>query len=480
LAAGPEDFPLVSDKKEYCGLFGVFGDPEAVQKVYLGLFSLQHRGQESAGIASTDGQTIQHHVGMGLVREVFTPADLKRLSNPAAIGHVRYSTTGSSRVENAQPMLAQYSRGQVAVAHNGNLTNAKLLRDEFEAYGSIFRTTNDTEIILHLLARPSGGALADPFAAVLDQLEGAYSLLLLTPTEMIAACDPYKFRPLSLGRLGNAWCVSSETCAFDLLGIEFVRDVQAGEIIHISAEGVSSSIYCHPERLKPSHCIFEHIYFSRPDSHIFGDSVHAVRRNLGRQLAREHPVDADVVFAVPDTGNSASIGYAYESGIPFDIGFIRSHYVGRTFIQPHQNDRDSSVKVKLAIMHEVVKGKRLIVVEDSVVRGTTTRGKMRALREAGAREIHLRVSSPPVRNPCFYGIDFPTSDELLASGRTPHEIAQFLGVDSIGYLSVPGLLSCVSRPPADYCGACFTGRYPVPVGVHVGKYAMERHQLSMF
>jgi amidophosphoribosyltransferase len=474
----------VTDKKENCGLFGVFGHPAAVEKVYHGLFLLQHRGQESAGIASTDGkadgQAMKLHVGMGLVRDVFTPESLAALRAPRAIGHVRYSTTGSSSIENAQPMMAQYSRGQVAVAHNGNLTNAKLLRDEFEAYGSIFRTTNDTEIIMHLLARPSNGGLADPFGAVFDQLEGAYSLLVLTPDEMIAACDPYKLRPLSIGQAGGAWFVSSETCAFDLLGIKYVRDVEPGEIVHITAAGLRSSIYCHPERIKPSHCIFEHIYFSRPDSQVFGDSVHAVRRKLGRQLAREHPVDADVVFAVPDTGNSASIGYAYESGIPFDIGFIRSHYVGRTFIQPHQADRTSSVQIKLAIMREVVKGKRVVVVEDSVVRGTTTRGKMRALREAGAKEIHLRVSAPPVRNPCFYGIDFPTTDELIATGRTPHEIAEFLEIDSIGYLSVPGILSCVSRPPSHYCAACFTGRYPVPIGQNVGKYAMERHQLSMF
>ena len=468
------------EKKEYCGLFGVFGDAEAVHKVYLGLFALQHRGQESAGIVSTDGVDIKRHVGMGLVRDVFRPADLARLKNNAAIGHVRYSTTGSSNIENAQPLVVEYARGQVAVAHNGNLTNARLLRDQYENRGSIFRTTNDTEVIVHLLAEPENAKRLDPYGWVLDQLEGAYSVLMLTPHEMIAACDPYKFRPLSLGRLGQAYVVSSESCAFDLLGVEHIRDIAAGEIVHISRDGLTSDIYCHPDRIKPSHCIFEHIYFSRPDSRVFGDSVHAVRRNLGRQLAREHPVDADVVVAVPDTGNSASVGYAQESGIPLDVGFIRSHYVGRTFIQPSQQDRDSAVQVKLNIMREVVTGKRVVVVEDSVVRGTTTRAKMKALREAGAKEIHLRVSAPPVRHPCFYGIDFPTSSELIANQRTPQEVADFLEIDSIGYLSVPGLLNCVSRPPSHYCTACFSGRYPVSVGARSGKLAMERYQLTMF
>ncbi|NIA21931.1 MAG: amidophosphoribosyltransferase, partial [Anaerolineaceae bacterium] len=363
---------------------------------------------------------------------------------------------------------------------NGNLTNAKLLRDEFEAKGSIFRTTNDTEIIVHLLAALASENPVDPFAQALDHLEGAFSLLILTPGEMIAACDPYKLRPLSLGQLGQSWVVSSETCAFDMLGVQHVRDIKPGEILHISSSGLRSSTYCHPDRLRQAHCVFEHIYFSRPDSRVFGDSVHAVRRNLGRQLAREFPVEADVVVAIPDTGRSASTGYARESGIPLDIGFIRSHYVGRTFIQPNQAERSSSVQVKLNIMREVVDGRRVVVVEDSVVRGTTTRGKMQALRDAGAREIHLRVSSPPVRHPCFYGIDFPTTDELLASNRTQREIAEFLGIDSIGYLSVPGMLSCVSQPPGDYCAACFTGRYPVPIGARHGKYAMERHQLTMF
>lgn len=467
------------EKKEYCGLFGVFGHAEAVHNVYLGLFALQHRGQESAGIASTDGENIKLHIGMGLVRDIFKPDDLARLRNSAAIGHVRYSTTGSSRIENAQPLVVEYARGQVAVAHNGNLTNAKLLRDQYENRGSIFRTTNDTEIIVHLLAEPENAQRTDPYGWVLDQLEGAYSILMLTPNEMIAACDPYKFRPLSLGRLGDAYVVSSETCAFDLLGVEYIRDIAPGEILHISRDGLTSRTYCSPDRIRPSHCIFEHIYFSRPDSRIFGDSVHAVRRNLGRQLAREHPVAADVVVAVPDTGNSASVGYARESGIPLDVGFIRSHYVGRTFIQPSQNDRDSAVQVKLNIMREVVNGKRVVVVEDSVVRGTTTRAKMCALREAGAKEIHLRVSAPPVRFPCFYGIDFPTSAELIAHQKTPQEIADFLRIDSIGYLSVPGLLGCVSRPPSHYCTACFSGRYPVSTDGR-GKLAMERHQLSMF
>ena len=482
----------MNDKRENCGLFGVFGHPEAARLTFMGLFALQHRGQESAGIASAaaDGRGLKHYVGMGLVREVFRDSDLQALRNPVAIGHVRYSTTGFSRIENAQPLVASFSRGTVAVAHNGNLTNAKALRDQFEAQGSIFRTTNDTEIILHLLARPEMAQAADPFARVLDRLDGAFSLLLLTPSEMIAACDPYKIRPLSLGRLDGAYVLASETCAFDLLGVEYLRDIEPGEILHItgagpeapaaSGAGLRSATFCHPERLRPAHCIFEHIYFARPDSYVFKDSVHAVRRKLGRQLAREQPVAADVVFAVPDTGNSASVGYSLESGIPLDIGFIRSHYVGRTFINPDQRDRDILVQAKMNPMREVVAGKRVVVIDDSVVRGTTTRGKMKALRRAGATEIHLRISSPPVRNPCFYGIDFPTTDELLAAARTPAEIAEFLGIDSIGYLSVPGMLSCVTQPPDHYCTACFTGRYPVPICGASGKFAMERHQLSMF
>lgn len=448
--------------------------------VHQGLFTLQHRGQESAGIASSDGEVIKHHVGMGLVRDVFDAQQLARLRNPIAIGHVRYSTTGSSRVENAQPLVVEYSQGQVAVAHNGNLTNARVLRDEFEAKGSIFRTTNDTEIIVHLLARPETQDRPDPLGYVFDQLEGAFSLLVLTPNEIAATCDPYKLRPLALGKLGDAWAFSSETCAFDMLGIEYIRDIDPGEVLRVSRSGIRTSRFCHPDRIRPAHCIFEHIYFSRPDSYVFGESVHAVRRNLGAQLAREHAVDADVVFAVPDSGNSACVGYSRESGIPMDIGFIRSHYVGRTFIQPNQRDRDRMVRVKMNCMREVIDGRRVIVIDDSVVRGTTTRGKMKAIREAGAKEIHLRISAPPIRNPCFYGIDFPTTDELIAANRSVEEIREFLGIDSMGYISLPGLLSCVSRPPDHYCTACFSGRYPCPVDGRGDKYAMERHQLSMF
>jgi len=470
----------VSERREYCGLFGVFGHPDAVAMVHQGLFTLQHRGQESAGIASSDGQVIKHHVGMGLVRDVFDAQQLARLRNPIAIGHVRYSTTGSSRVENAQPLVVEYSQGQVAVAHNGNLTNARVLRDEFEAKGSIFRTTNDTEIIVHLLAQPETQDRSDPLGYVFDQLEGAFSLLVLTPDEIAAACDPYKLRPLALGKLGDAWAFSSETCAFDMLGIEYIRDIDPGEVLRVSRSGIRTSTFCRPDRIRPAHCIFEHIYFSRPDSYVFGESVHAVRRNLGAQLAREHAVDADVVFAVPDSGNSACVGYSRESGIPMDIGFIRSHYVGRTFIQPNQRDRDRMVRVKMNCMREVIDGKRVVVIDDSVVRGTTTRGKMKAIREAGAKEIHLRISAPPIRHPCFYGIDFPTTDELIAANRSVEEIREFLGIDSMGYISLPGLLSCVSRPPDHYCTACFSGRYPCPVDGRGDKYAMERHQLSMF
>jgi amidophosphoribosyltransferase len=474
---------VCSEKKEECGLFGIFGDPDAVQKTYFALHALQHRGQESAGIASSDGESLQCYKGMGTVMRVFRNGSetLERLRNPIAIGHVRYSTTGSSKVENSQPLLAEYSRGQVALAHNGNLINAGLLRDEYEAYGSIFKSTCDTEIIVHLLAKPTHQSKPDPLGHVLNHLQGAYSLIFLFADHIEAARDPFGIRPLCIGRTNEGhYVVASETCAIDVIGAKFVREVEPGEIVRLDKRGLHSRFFVRRGSITPAHCIFEHIYFAKQNSHIFGENVHEFRKKLGRQLAKEHPVEADVVIPVPDSGTSSAIGYAEHSGIPFDMGLVRSHYIGRTFISPDQKLRELEVKLKLAIVHEVVRGKRIVVVDDSIVRGTTTRGKIRTLREAGAREIHMRVSCPPLRHPCYYGVDFPTKEELLANNRTLTQIREFLGVESVGYLSLEGLLSCAALPKNHYCTACWTGKYPVPVDITLSKFAMERYQMYMF
>lgn len=471
------------DKKENCGLFGIFGDPDAAEKTFFALHSLQHRGQESAGIATSDGGQIGCHVGMGQVSRVFRGSKtvLELLKNPIAIGHVRYSTTGSRNLVNAQPILSEYSRGQVAVAHNGNLINASLLRDEYEAYGHIFKSTNDTEIIVHLLAKPSHVSKPDPLGHVLNHLQGAYSLLFLFPDRIEAARDPFGVRPLCIGQTKNgAYCVASESCAFDTVEAKYIREVEPGEIVTLSKNGLSSRRFVKAGTVKPAHCIFEHVYFAKQNSIIFGENVHEVRKKMGAQIAKEHPVDADVVIPVPDSGTSAAIGYGRQSGIPFDMGFVRSHYVGRTFISPSQDTRDLAVKLKLAVVAEAVRGKRIVVVDDSIVRGTTTKGKIRALREAGAKEIHMRVSCPPVRCPCFYGVDFPTKEELLANGRDMKQIKEFLEVDSIGYISLEGMLSCASLPKDNYCTACWTGNYAIPVQTIVNKFTMERYQMQLF
>jgi amidophosphoribosyltransferase len=472
-----------SEKKENCGLFGIFGDDEAVSKVYFGLHSLQHRGQESAGIASSDGKTLQCYTGMGMVRRVFRTGSgiLEKLSNPIAIGHVRYSTTGTSRAANSQPLLAEYSRGQVAVAHNGNLINAPRLRDEYEAYGSIFKSTGDTEVIIHLLAKPTHVSNPDPLVHLLNHLQGAYSLIFLFADRIEAARDPHGIRPLCLGRTEKgAYVVASETCALDAIGAQFVREVEPGEIVRLDKGGLHSRFFVTPGTVTPAHCIFEHIYFAKQNSTFFGENVHEFRKKLGRQLATEHPVEADVVIPVPDSGTSAAVGYSEQSKIPFDMGLVRSHYVGRTFISPDQKLRELEVKLKLAVVNEVVRDKRVVVVDDSIVRGTTTRGKIRTLRQAGAKEIHMRVSCPPIRFPCFYGIDFPTKEELLANGRDLKQIAEFLEVDSVGYISLEGLLSCAMLPADHYCTACWAGAYRIPVDATAGKSALERHQMRMF
>jgi amidophosphoribosyltransferase len=471
------------DKKEECGLFGIYGDPEAVQKTYYGIFSLQHRGQESAGIASSDGEFIKCSRGMGTVGRVFRQSNgsLEKLANPIAIGHVRYSTTGSSKIVNSQPLLSEYSRGQVAVAHNGNLINASLLRDEYEAYGSIFKSSSDTEVIIHLLAKPTHVSNPDPLAHVLNHLQGAYSVLFLFSDRIEAARDPYGIRPLCIGQMKEgAYVVASESCALDAISAKYIRQVEPGEIVRLDKNGISSRFFVKPGTVTPAHCIFEHVYFSKQNSRIFGENVHELRKKFGRQLAKEHPVEADTVIPVPDSGTSAAVGYSEASGIPFDMGLVRSHYVGRSFMAPSQELREMAVNLKLAVIGDTMKGKRVVVVDDSVVRGTTTRGKIRSIREAGAKEIHMRVSCPPVRHPCFYGVDFPTKEELLANGRDMKDIKEFLEVDSVGYLSIDGMLGCAKLPNDHYCAACWSGKYPIPVDVTVNKFMMEHYQLHMF
>jgi amidophosphoribosyltransferase len=477
--------PLLDEyeKKEKCGLFGVWGTPDATALCYQGLFAQQHRGQESAGIAVVDSTgMINGHTGMGLVSQCFTPRMLREdLAGRAGIGHVRYSTTGSSKLCNAQPLLRQFSMGPVAVAHNGNLINAALLRSEYEKMGHIFQTTTDTEIIVHLLAKPSHLNKTDPLPHVLKHLQGAFSLLFLFPDRIEACRDPWGVRPLSIGKTAQGeWCVASETCAFDAIGATYVRDVKPGEIVRIDDSGLSARIYDSdpPQR---AHCFFENVYFANPASKVFGQTVHTVREALGRQLAREAPADADYVMPMPDSGRSAALGFAKESGISFEEGIVPNRFVGRTFILPGQAQRDRAVALKLNIIPDVVADRRIILVEDSVVRGTTTRSKMRALRQAGVKEIHLRVSCPPIRHPCFYGIDFPTSQELIAHERTVEQIRQFLEVDSLAYLSLEGMLACSKvHPPQDWCTACWSGNYKIPIDNPQSKFSFEREQLRMF
>jgi amidophosphoribosyltransferase len=469
------------EKKEKCGVFGIWGTPDAAQVAYAGIFAQQHRGQESAGIVVTDGRDLNGHTGMGLVSQVFNPRMLKEeLAGTAAIGHVRYSTTGSSKLCNAQPLLRQFHLGPVAVAHNGNLINAGLIREDYERHGHIFQSTTDTEIIVHLLAKPAHAERKDPLVHVLRHLQGAYSLLFLFPDRIEAVRDPWGVRPLALGKTpGGQWCVASETCALDAIDATYVRDVEPGEIVRIDDTGISSRRF-EPPAQQGASCVFEHVYFANPASKVFGQTVHTVRTKMGRQLAREAPVSADYVMPMPDSGRSAALGFAKESCIPFEEGIVPNRFVGRTFILPNQGQRDRAVAAKLNIIPDVVAGQRVVIVEDSVVRGTTTRQKMRAIRRAGAKEIHLRVSCPPIRHPCFYGIDFPTSEELIAHGRTVKEIGDFLEVDSLAYLSLDGMLACLDRAPDQYCTACWSGHYKIPVDHPQAKYGFEREQLKMF
>jgi amidophosphoribosyltransferase len=454
--------PLVDDKfHDHCGVFAIYGHAEAAKFAYLGLYALQHRGQESAGITTSDGQKLYPHKGMGHVDEVFRPEVLRHLPGHAAIGHTRYSTAGDSDQRNAQPLTVSCQKGQVSLAHNGNLVNAAAIRRELESRGDIFQTSSDTEVILHYFARSKQTGLAEAIAEALDKVSGAYSLVMLVKDAVFGMRDPRGFRPLCLGKVDDAYVLASETCAFDLIGATYLREVEPGEMVILNSQGVTSLRFAPP--FNPSQCIFEHVYFSRPDSVVFGKSVQASRELLGRQLAREHPVEADLVVPVPDSGVPAATGYADESGIPMKVALIRNHYVGRTFIEPSQRLRDFGVKLKLNPVRSLFEGKRVVLVDDSLVRGTTSRQIVRIVREAGAREVHMRISCPPTISPCFYGIDTPTKKELIAATHTVDEICQYLEADSLGYVSLEGLRKAVGDQQGNFCLACYTGNYPTAI-----------------
>jgi amidophosphoribosyltransferase len=450
---------------EECGVFGIWGHPEAAQITYYGLHSLQHRGQEGTGIVVSDGKELKGRKGEGLVTEIFTADAMEDLQGLGAIGHVRYATAGGSGYENVQPLLFQSQSGGLALAHNGNLVNADALRNQLEAQGSIFQTSSDTEVLAHLIKRGGFSQLKDRVKNALPMLKGAYAFLIMTETEMMVALDPHGLRPLSLGRLGDAYVVASETCAFDIVGAEFVRDILPGELLVINADGLHSEMYS--MNSTTAICTMEYIYFSRPDSNIHGINVHAARKNLGKQLAKEVPIQADVVTGVPDSSISAAIGYAEESGIPYEMGLIKNRYVGRTFIQPSQSLREQGVKMKLSPVRGIVEGKRVIMVDDSIVRGTTSRRIVKMLKEAGATEVHVVISSPPIQNPCFYGIDTSTREELIASEHSVEEIRQLIGSDTLTFLSVGGMLEAIGRNEGGetrgQCLACFTGKYPTEI-----------------
>ena len=443
-----------------CGIFGIYNHTEASNLAYLGLYALQHRGQESAGIVSSDNRQLHHYRQMGLVSEIFTKETLKRLSGRSAIGHVRYSTAGSSELKNAQPFVVDYHRGSLAIAHNGNLTNASFIKTELESRGSIFQSNMDTEVIVHLIARFKEKTILERTVHALKQVEGAYSLLILTEKEMIVARDPFGFRPLALGQLKEAPVVASETCAFDLIGAKFVREIEPGEIILINEEGIKSF---KPFHQKQRHqCIFEFIYFARPDSFLFNRNVYEVRKSFGAQLAKESSVDVDMVIPIPDSGFPAALGYAAQSEIPLELGMIRNHYVGRTFIEPEQRIRHFGVKIKLNPVKGLLKGKRIVTVDDSIVRATTSRKINKMFRNADAKEVHVRISSPPITHPCFFGIDTPKRSDLIASSHKLKEIRKFINATSLYYLSLEGLKKCVREDAESFCYACFSGDYPIP------------------
>jgi len=448
-----------------CGIFGIFGVKEAANYTYFGLYSLQHRGQESAGIAVYDGKRIREWKNLGLVSEVFNEDILKNLPGSVAIGHVRYSTTGSSIIQNAQPFCVNFAKKTMAIAHNGNLVNAYKIRCQLEEEGHIFQTTMDSEVIVHLIAKHFKKGLIEAISEVMHTIKGAYSVLLLYEDNLIAFRDPWGFRPLSLGMLNGGYVISSETCAFDLIGAQYLRDINPGEILVINKDGLQS---CYPFKNKKnkfpkSFCIFEFIYFARPDSYIFTKNVYPIRKNLGKNLYKECPLEADFVMPFPDSGNYAAIGYAQASGIPLEFGMIRNHYVGRTFIQPSQKIRDISVKMKLNPVKEIIKDKEVIIIDDSLVRGTTSKNRLKSIKEAGAKRIHFLLSCPPIKYPCFFGIDFPSSAELIAGRHTIEEIRKYLDIDTLYYLSIEGLLDAVGDLRDKVCLACFTGEYPLEV-----------------
>lgn len=465
--------------REECAVFGVWNDPEAAHMTYLGLYALQHRGQEAAGIVSLNAEGVQiQHKGLGLVGDVFTEETLVKLKGTAAIGHTRYSTTGENHLSNAQPLAVQLANGPVAIAHNGNIVNAHVVRSQLQSKGSIFQGTNDTECVLHLLAKYPSSDIIECLKAVLSELQGAYSMVLLTHDRLVAMRDPYGFRPLVIGQRpledgGHSWVVASETCAFDLIGAKFVREVNPGEIFWVDATG-EHSVWAAPAKVPLARCIFEHVYFARPDSSVFGQSVYDARKRLGAALALESGVAADLVVPVPDSGVPAAIGYSAESGIPFELGIIRNHYIGRTFIQPSQSIRSFGVKIKLNPQTEILKGKSVIVIDDSLVRGTTSQKIIRLIRQAGAQEVHFRIASPPTVSPCYYGVDTPEKNQLIAANQTVEEIRKFIDADSLAYLSKEGMLKAIAKGEkqkavaardkkevkSGYCTACFSGRYP--------------------
>lgn len=445
-----------------CGVIGIYGHPEAANLAYLGLYALQHRGQESAGIAACENGRVHLEVGMGLVADVFTGKRLKKLHGNLALGHNRYSTAGETQIKNAQPCLINYSRGALALAHNGNLVNADIIRDELVASGSIFQSTNDSEIILHLIAQSGAETFVERVAGALSQVSGAYSLALMSEKEIIAARDPRGFRPLVLGEIEGGYVVASESCVMDLIGARYLREVRPGEVLVINEKGLTS--YFPFPKEEPKKCIFEHIYFARPDSQLFNKPVYSVRKKMGRALALQAPVEADIVVPVPDSGNLSALGYSEESGIRYEMALIRNHYVGRTFIEPQSQIRHFGVKVKLSAVKTLIRGQRVIIIDDSIVRGTTSQKIVRMLRDAGATQVHVRISSPPSMFPCFYGIDTPTREELIASKHTLEETCNFLQADTLEYLDLDNMLEVMGEEKNQYCKACFDGRYPVTLG----------------
>lgn len=443
-----------------CAVVGVYGHADASLYTYQCLYALQHRGQESSGIVSSDGKHVYRHVGMGLVNEVFSDYKIfKTLRGHLAIGHNRYSTTGSTLLNNAQPFMVNFKEGPVAISHNGNFVNSKSIRNQLVEEGALFQTTTDTEVVLHLMARSRATTLVEKIQEACDQVKGAYSMVLLTRDKIVGVRDPRGWRPLCLGKKDEVYFIVSESCALDLVGAEYIREVEPGEILVIGENGLETA-WLH-EKAPRCACIFEYVYFSRPDSKVFNENVDRARRKLGKNLALEHPADADIVISVPDSSNTAALGYAQRSGIKFEIGLIRNHYVGRTFIHPEQSERDFKVRVKFNPVEGVLRGRRVVVVEDSIVRGTTLKQLTKMLRRAGAKEVHVRVSSPPIISPCYYGMDFPTKEELIAANKNIEEIKEFLGVDSLGYLSLEGMVSAVSNGNRGFCDACFTGNYPI-------------------